>query len=66
VITRAGVAADLFPELDPAEHAALRASAALLRDLADAVPLCALPFRAGLGHNPPRTIPGPSPCTTSA
>jgi hypothetical protein len=39
VITRAGVAGDLFPELDPAEHAALRASAALLRGLADAVPL---------------------------
>jgi L-lactate dehydrogenase len=39
VIARAGVTADLFPELAPAEHAALRASAAMLKDLADAVPL---------------------------
>ena len=39
VIGRAGVLADLIPELDPAEHAALRASAELLKDLADAVPL---------------------------
>ena len=39
VVGRAGVLADLTPELDPAEHAALRASALLLKDLADAVPL---------------------------
>ncbi|HRO12965.1 L-lactate dehydrogenase [Amaricoccus sp.] len=39
VVGRAGVLADLLPELDPAEHAALRASAELLRDLADGVPL---------------------------
>jgi L-lactate dehydrogenase len=39
VIGRAGVVADLFPELDAAEHAALRRSAALLQATADAVPL---------------------------
>ena len=39
VVGRAGVTADLFPELAPDEHAALRASAAMLKDLADAVPL---------------------------
>jgi L-lactate dehydrogenase len=39
VVARAGVTADLFPELAPEEHAALRESATLLRDLADAVPL---------------------------
>ena len=39
VLGRAGVSAELFPELTPDEHAALRASALLLKDLADAVPL---------------------------
>jgi L-lactate dehydrogenase len=39
VLGRAGVLADLLPELAPAEHAALRASAAMLKDLADKVPL---------------------------
>ena len=39
VIGRAGVLADLLPELAPEEHDALRASAQLLKDLADAVPL---------------------------
>ena len=39
VLGRAGVTADLFPELAPEEHAALRESATLLRDLADSVPL---------------------------
>ena len=39
VIARAGVTADLFPDLAPAEHAAFRASAAMLKDLADSVPL---------------------------
>ncbi len=39
VLGRTGVTADLLPELAPEEHAALRASATLLRDLADAVPL---------------------------
>ena len=34
-----GVLADLIPELAPEEHEALRASAELLKDLADAVPL---------------------------
>ena len=39
ILGRAGVLADLLPELAPAEHAALRASAAMLKDLADKVPL---------------------------
>ncbi len=39
IVGRAGVLADLLPELDPAEHAALGASATMLKDLADAVPL---------------------------
>lgn len=39
VVGRAGVLADLLPELAPDELAALRASAQLLKDLADAVPL---------------------------
>ena len=39
VVGRGGVLADLLPELAPEEHAALRASAELLRDLSDAVPL---------------------------
>jgi L-lactate dehydrogenase len=39
VVGREGVLADLIPELTPEEHAALRASARLLKDLADAVPL---------------------------
>jgi L-lactate dehydrogenase len=39
VVARAGVTADLFPELGPDEHAALRESAKLLQALADAVPL---------------------------
>jgi L-lactate dehydrogenase len=39
VVARAGVTADLFPELAPDEHAALRESARLLQQLADAVPL---------------------------
>ena len=39
VLGRAGVLADLLPELAPAEHAAFRASAAMLKDLADKVPL---------------------------
>lgn len=39
VVGRAGVVADLVPELDADEQAALRRSAELLKDLADAVPL---------------------------
>ena len=39
VLGRKGVTADLFPDLAPDEHAALRASAKLLQELADAVPL---------------------------
>lgn len=39
VVARAGVVADLVPDLDPDEQAALRRSAELLKDLADAVPL---------------------------
>ena len=39
IVGRAGVLADLLPDLDPDEHAALRASATMLKDLADAVPL---------------------------
>ena len=39
VVGRSGVLADLIPELAPEEHDALRASAELLKDLADAVPL---------------------------
>ena len=39
VVGRAGVVADLVPDLAPAEHEALHASAAMLKALADAVPL---------------------------
>ncbi len=39
VIGRTGVTADLLPDLDAAEHDALRASAEMLKELADAVPL---------------------------
>ena len=39
VVGAAGVLADLFPELDADEHAALRRSAELLKAAADAVPL---------------------------
>ena len=39
VLGRTGVTADLFPDLAPNEHEALRASATLLQELADAVPL---------------------------
>lgn len=38
VIGGAGVIADLMPELAPSEHAELRRSAEILKDLADAVP----------------------------
>ena len=39
IVRRTGVAADLVPELDAGEQAALRRSAEILKDLADAVPL---------------------------
>lgn len=39
VVGRAGVTADLFPELDKAEHAALKRSAQLLKDTSDALAL---------------------------
>lgn len=39
VLGRTGVVADLFLDLAPDEHEALRASATLLQELADAVPL---------------------------
>lgn len=39
VVGRTGVTADLVPELDPDEQAALRRSAELLKELADSVPL---------------------------
>ena len=39
VVGREGVTADLFPELDPDEHAGLRRSAELLRGLFDSVAL---------------------------
>lgn len=39
ILGRRGVTADLFPELDPHEHEALRASATMLKALADSVPL---------------------------
>ena len=39
VVGRAGVTAALLPELAPEEHAALRASALMLKETADAMPL---------------------------
>lgn len=39
VIGASGVMADLFPDLDEAEHAALKRSASLLKERADAIPL---------------------------
>ncbi|MEM9474686.1 MAG: L-lactate dehydrogenase [Pseudomonadota bacterium] len=39
VVGASGVAADLFPELDAGEHAALKASAQILKDTSDALTL---------------------------
>jgi len=39
VVRRAGVTADLFPELDPEEHAALRRSAELIKETSAAIRL---------------------------
>ncbi len=39
IVGAAGVLADLMPELDPTEHAALRASAEMLKETVEAVPL---------------------------
>ena len=39
VIGAEGVLADLFPDLDEAEYAALNRSASLLKERADAIPL---------------------------
>ena len=39
VVGRAGIVADLYPELDDVEHAELRRSAEILKEAVSSVPL---------------------------